>query len=330
MHPIAARLYATHDFEDEIVDCVVRAAEHQEVGYAEFVKRYDVGKPVRYKPKGLPAIQVLDIKPKGSYDPAQATILHLPMANGLTRNKIFRATVLHMADPTRRLIVFANPGVVIRDHYGKPRTRHLRRIARGDLTPIVASSLAYVAAQGISSVIQCGYSFGADRALAMTAEAAAADIKVTKLIVADPASLTPQSLGSLAKSFRASGRGLQQTLQQADSLTLRQSRTHLSEHPFWVTSALLRPTNIAIALALAKGGFESRLAKAMQAQPGMAVHIIWGSESELAQDELMEALVVRYEQLHPGRLSHSRIIGKNHSMADDVAVHAAIMLPGYA
>lgn len=326
MHPIHKRLYDTQLFDAEVVEAVMQAAVDQDMTYGEFKERYKVTPLQRYKPVGLPAIQVLDLKPQAAYDTSKAVVLHLPMANGLTRNKIFRAVVLHLADPSQRLIVFANPGVPLRDGSGKPRLRHLPKVARGDLEPITVGSLAYLKAQGISSIVQYGYSFGADRALAMAAMASVYDIKVSKLVAADPASIKRRSFLQLLRDFNAGGKSLKKTLQSVDSKLLRDSRPRSSEHPYVVMAALLRPTNLAIARALSKGGFESRLQAALRAQPDMRVQLVWGSKSELSDDDIMQALAEEHVQLHPKRMAYIRIVGQNHSMADDVALHAAIML----
>lgn len=326
MHSISKRLYDAQVFDAEIIEAVTRVATDQDISYREFKERYKVAPLERYKPTGLPAVQVLDLKPRIAYDVSTASVLHLPMANGLTRNKIFRAGILHLADPSQRLIVFANPGIPLRDSSGKPRLRHLPKVARGDLAPVVASSLAYLEAQHITSIVQYGYSFGADRALALAAEAAAHSIRVDKSVVADPASIKRRNLLRLVRDFNAGGKSLKKTLQAVDSRLLRDSRPRSSEHPLLVMGSLLRPANLAVARALSKGGFEGRLRAALQAQPDMKVQLVWGGESELSDDSIMQALADEYARIYPKRVAHTRIANHNHSMADDVALHAAIML----
>jgi pimeloyl-ACP methyl ester carboxylesterase len=325
MHEIEKRLRKAYDFEPNIINQVVEAAADQDITYKEFVTKYKVSQPKSYKPKGLPAVQLLDLQPRAEPIVREVAVLHLPMANGLTRNKVFRSVVWHLANPHQRLIVFANPGVVGKDHYGKPQARHLLKVARGDLKPVVASSLEYLKEQQITKTAQFGYSFGADRALAMTALAPQYDITVDKLAIIEPASVVSKRFLRLAHDFNAGGKGLKQTLRQTDSLLLRESRQRRNEHIIPGMTALLRPTNLAIARALSKGGFEHRLKEALEAQPTMKVYIAWGSESELSPDELMQELTRKYAQQHPGRIAHARLRG-NHSMADDVALHAAIML----
>lgn len=329
MHTVARRLYDAQAFEDEVINKVAAAAADQELSYADFLKKYQISRPVRFKPPGLPAIQVLDLVPKKfeeKHQTAQAAVLHLPMANGLTRNKIFRAVILHLADPSQRLIVFANPGVPVLDRFGKPRLRHLPRIARGDLGPVAESGLAYLQAVGITSTTQYGYSYGADKALVMAAEASRYGIRVSKLVAADPASIRRRQLLVLFADFMAGRQNLERTLRRTETPLLKDSRKSRREHPVAVLAALLRPTNLAVARGLSRGGFDGRLQTAMQAQPGMKVHLVWGSESELATDEIMQAMVQKHAVKHAGRVSHTRLVGHDHSMADDVALHAAIML----
>lgn len=59
-----------------------------------------------------------------------------------------------------------------------------------------------------------------------------------------------------------------------------------------VWSALLRPSNLAIACALARGGFGARLTAAAQAHPDVRLHLAWGSQSELVDDVALHAAIM--------------------------------------
>lgn len=83
--------------------------------------------------------------------------------------------------------------------------RSLMRVAKGDLAPLVRSSLHYLQASGVTSTTQLGYSFGADRALAMSMAAPEHGIVVRQIVAVEPASLEPRSLYRLARDFQSCG-----------------------------------------------------------------------------------------------------------------------------
>lgn len=326
MQSIAQRLRSSYEFDDQVVASVLKIAQDQDLDYRTFVRKYNVSRPITFKTKRLLPIQVLDLRADTVTSDNEADILHLPMANGLTRNKIFRSVVLHRSLSNRRLIVFANPGIPIAHRYGKSERGSLKRVASGDLEPMVASSIGYLQNQKISVVNQYGYSYGADRALALAITAAKTGITVNKSVIAEPASVKSRTILGLMRDFNKSGKGLKATLKASDSKLLRSSRPRRSEHPLLVAMALARPVNLAVARGLSRGGFEDRLRKAMESQPTMRVHLLWGSNSELADDVLLQKIADVFTKAHPDRVRAMRLPGHNHSMADDVSLHAAIML----
>lgn len=328
MITVANRLAIVHDFDIDVTRAVAEAAAAEHLTIKQFRQQYTLPRPRIYRAAGLLPVKVLDFIPAGDYDTAHATVLHLPMANGLTLNKQLRAAMLHLADPGQRLIVFGNPGMPWREGYGKAPLRSLMRVAKGDLTPLVRSSLHYLQATGVTSTTQLGYSYGADRALAMAMAAPEYDIVVRQIVTVEPASLESRSLFKLARDFQSCGPRFRERLQAATSPLLRESRRTSDEHTLMVWSALLRPSNLAAARALSRGGFTARLMAAAQAQPDARLHLAWGSQSELVDDALMTSFVKDLQRSHPYRVSFTRLDGGDHSMADDVALHAAIMLHG--
>jgi pimeloyl-ACP methyl ester carboxylesterase len=215
-----------------------------------------------------------------------------------------------------------------REGYGKAPLRSLRKVVAGDLTPFVDSSLRYLCDTGVTTTTQLGYSYGADRALAMAIAAADEGVAVRQLVAVEPASLQQRSMLGLGRAFQACTPRFRARLLAATSPLLRDSRRTADEQALMVWLALLRPTNLAIARALARGGFVERAALALQAQADLKMHLAWGSQSELSDDSIMTTSVGDLQQAYPLRVTQTRLVGGDHSMADDIALHAAIMLQG--
>lgn len=112
-----------------------------------------------------------------------------------------------------------------------------------------------------------------------------------------------------------------------DFPALRVSRKQ-SEGSLTYIFALGRLSNIAIAGALSKNHFEHRVTGAMEAQPDMIVHMIWGEESELALDGAMLATVANLHKSFGRRVGYTSLPQRHHAMADDIYLHTAIALHG--
>lgn len=127
----------------------------------------------------------------------------------------------------------------------------------------------------IESTDQLGYSYGADRAAAVSATS---EIQIDRSVLAEPASVTRRGLRRLVRDFQSTDAGYREILTKADTPLLADSR-RLSESFLTYVLALARLSNIALAGALSKDGFEQRTSTALHRHPEMRAHIVWGSES---------------------------------------------------
>lgn len=329
-HSTRERLEGYFPFSDDIMGRIEDVAEQQhELGYEEFLDLHGIT-PDDLKvvaPDNSKPLEVLDLKPRTDYDETHTRVLHLPMGSGMTPNKIVRAATLFAADPTSRLIAVGNPGTHFGHGYGKVPLRDLGKVWKGDLRPTVEPSVRYLNDEGIETSDQLGFSLGADRAATASAVAADYDHGVLKGVFMESASVADRGLVKLTADFKKSDEHYKAYVADCDFPALKESRDQ-SEGPLTYILALGRLSNIAIANALSKNHFERRVTEAMEAQPEMDVHVIWGEESELALDGAMRFTVAGLQKSFGRRVRWTSLPERHHAMADDIYLHTAIALHG--
>lgn len=325
---VSERLSNYYGFQPTIIERVSEVAERQDgLTYAEFLKEFQVPEVVTHTPDDQKAVDVLDLRPADD-DGRDAVVLYLPMGSGLTPNKIVRATTLYAANPQDRLIVVGNAGIPFRDSRGKVALKDMRKVAQGNLAPIVESALDYIEKQNIEGVDYLGYSLGADKALESAAQAARFDHEAFSVVAAEPASAVKRNLLTLTGAFMATDAGYRDYLKVCDTPLLKESR-ELSETMISYTAGLARLSNVAIANGLAHDGFKARVEAALETDTTLFVHVMWGSESELAIDGVMCSTLADLRQREGAwRVRQTRFSGQKHGMADDISLHAAMMLHG--
>ena len=175
-----------------------------------------------------------------------------------------------------------------------------------------------------------GHSYGADKAATAAGYANKYDQEVTQSILIDPASVKARSLVGLMQDFGKTASTLDAYIEAANSNALVKARElALKRHLGWAgyVIGLGRLSNIAIAHALSKEGFEERVDIALTNQANMKANIIWGTESTLAVNGLMETLTTRLiNKYGEKRVISMPLMGQNHCMVDDVFLHAALVL----
>ena len=320
----AERLRAYFAFDDDVLARVAEAAEVQRSKTWQTLAK-ELPAPKIFKPKHGKPIEVVEFGPKDSDD---VQIYHLAMACGLDPNIMLCVAMLAAVGRGTRIIAVGNPGAVGRGT-GALRLRDMPGVWRGNLNATVRPTMEYAQANGVRRAVHIGYSFGADKAAAAIGLAAEYNQTVTKAIFMDPAAVMQRSLNNLARAFDEAGEVLEDYVMAADIPAYREARkvTHKMGHgAVGYIAGLFRPTNVMIAHALAKDGFETRVRMALKNQPELKVSIAWGSASELAHHGQMTKLTQRVSNDFAGRVQTLVVEHQRHAMGSDLFLHDAIVL----
>lgn len=320
------RLLEYHNFDPDVLGVVSSVAEqHRGQSWDSFSSR--LPENTTFPVQGGKPIEVLDVGPRSDNEGVQ--VYYSSMGNGLDENMRNRVGILSAAEPTKRIIAIGNPGAPGQGS-GKLRVRDLLDVWSGDLRATVDPSLQYLHSHGIESATHVGHSFGADKAEAAAEYADKYDQEVPQTIAIDPASVKERGLIGLSKAFGSTPEALDAYVQAADSKTLLEARRLAEKRGHGMAGYVLglaRLSNVAIAHALTKPGFEGRVDKALQAQAEMRADIIWGTDSELAINELMRGITQRLiDKYGNKRIGATPIQGQRHLMVDDVFLHTALVL----
>ena len=320
------RLRQYGEFDSSVLDAVSEVADHQRSTTWNQL-RSEIPETIIFNPDTNKPISVLDIVPRGDYESTQ--VYHLPMGNALDENMVTRVATLAAAQPTKRIIAVGNPGSPGQGG-GKILVAKFGEVWRGDLREAVEPTLQYLKSQGIDTATHVGFSYGADKAAASARYAQNYDQQVPQGVLMEPASVKERSILGLAGDFGKTAKALDGYVQAANSPAYLEARKLAEKRGhglFGYTLGLGRLSNLAIAHALAKDGFEGRVKDALVAQPEMTADIIWGSESELAIHGLMVGLTARLiSEYGSGRVKATEIAGQKHAMGDDIFLHTALVL----
>ena len=317
------RLRSYYPFSQDVVDVVATTADYQTIfsSYKDYFDRVGITDTVKFQPEGYLPVEILDIRPK-EHDPKAALLIHLAMANPLNPNQMFQIATIADTNPNKRIIAVGNPSGG--HHFQSGRLSRIDRANIADgvyMIPLVDPLLKYTDKEGIESVEQMGFSYGALRAVA---SAVYADHEVTHTIPIEPV-VGQRSLAKLGWDFMRTGKALKGYVKASDSELFNAARKD-SLGGIAYARGVARLSNIAIAKVLAHADFEEWTDMAMVERRQMKTTIIWGSESELATDAIMQEIVRRQSDLHPGRVTAMRLRGQKHNMVNDVSLQAALML----
>lgn len=333
----AERLEQYHVFDPEVVEAVAEVAEEQApYSFQELADRYGVGDgPQKASPYGdRRSLGYYELTtPQVDREQYEPMVYHTPMAMPADKSMAARAFRLAALLPETPIMVVGNPSLL-----GVRENRVLRKdrfqIALGDLSPMSRLVLKHLSNQGVERAQFAGYSFGAD--LAVTSAAAADNpefnIEATNGVFMEPGSVAVRSMTQLLKDFKSAEPQLANYVQAANSQMLNEARdpgAGLKPVIDFVryVGGLARPTNLAVARALAHGGFWLRASHAMLVQPEMKATLAWGSASELVPERDARDLAdFMTTQLAPERVTSLEIPGMHHAGGDDIDLHAAIVL----
>lgn len=311
-------------FEEYVVERVAEVAERQRNCTWE-----QIGSELpenKIFSTGRSSIELIDIEPKDDYD--ETWVYHLPMGNPLADHMQLRIATLAVAEPNKRIIGVGNPSGP-RQGVGTLSIKSLRPVWKGDLRPTVDPVLRYLSTQNITEATHIGFSYGAEKAAAAAQYADRYDQSVPRGLFMEPVALKKRGLLELARDFNSTAAAFDGYVNAAASPAVAQAGQRAAEKSHGMTGymlGLLRVSNIAIAHALTKEGFEERVSEGLTKQEQLEAHLVWGSESELAIHSIMVNLANRLKDRFGNRVSVMELEGQKHAMGDDIFLHTAMVL----
>ncbi len=320
----ADRLAAYHPFDQDVLERVSEAAEyHRSITDWRDIDSQLPGNQVFMPTSGLP-VEVLDINPDG----ADTLVYHSSMGNGLDAGLRSSLFVVAMVKPETRIVAFGNIGGPGRG-LGKLSKEDRETVRSGYYRPVIEPGLQYLKRQGVEQVAHVGHSYGVPLSLTASEYASNYDQFVTDVVAIDAPDPLNRSLPDLALSFAKTGGPLKAYVKAANSPAFNQARKHAGRKSFWLAGyglGLVRPTNVAAAIALTHGKHEVSANRALRNEEYMRLHDVWGTLSELAINQLMveatDRLITSYG---PDRVTATAISGQKHNMVNDPFLHAAII-----
>jgi hypothetical protein len=276
--------------------------------------------------------EVWDYSPKGGHD--QVIVMHLPMAANLTRAHKVALWTLGQMVPNTRTIAMGNAGPFSEGSTGRLNFSDMWKVMHSDFAPAVLPRLEYLETNPIEQVeeaSQVGASYGATTAIEATKQAGNYISKVPNLVSMDAA--TSINWGNplefkLPKAFSASGVDLAETIKNTHFPALIEAREGDPSLGAYKRAVMLRAGSIAIGIGLSKGGLETQLSEALEAQPDMHAAVMWGGASDLAPNDVMESLASRVAARYGDRVSSLTLPNKNHTMLVDVMYEVAMIMQG--
>ncbi len=316
------RLEQIGGFSPEVIDRVeeVTNVQAQFGNYLEYFAKLGIPDPYLFK-----GHSILDIKPAGHYDETKARAYHYPMGNANDPNMIFQAATLFAADPSTRLVAIGNPSGP-GFHGGGLNHRGRKRVTRGNLRPTVDPLLDYLKQENVINTEHVGYSYGATKAAVAALYSVNYDQNVTKGIHIEPADVKPRNVRTLFDDFILTEAFL------APYVNANQLPAFLNARSESVSGSrynlgIIRPTNVAIARFLMKGRFEEIMEDTLDTNPHFVANIIWGSDSELAVDSLVQHTVSRLRDKHSERrVKARRLEGQKHAFPNYLPLQTAVVL----
>lgn len=323
-----SRLESYGVFVPEVVATVSEVADQQnQYSFQDLADTYGVADGAqRYtSPRHNRSIEYLRILPKVDYAHDDVRIYFTPMATPIDENIAMRCMRMFATMPNKPLYVFGAPAGI-----GNNANLLLRQdvvpVWDGNFSLVNRDILRFLDSQKVNDFDIMGYSFGAERAIALTETAFAGEFEVNHLAISEPVSVTKRSLLTLLRDFISAGAKLQKYVDDSESMALIEARKNSDIGMARYFGGLLRASNIAITHAISMGRFEERMTKALKMSEANAT-VIWGGKSELVDDEATgRAVNILQETFGDQRVRPLRIPNMHHAGGDDIDLHAAMML----
>ena len=307
------------------------------LSFNEVVAAFHVPEPIAHHTDGYKPIQALDYIPqkKGRYSDYDGTVVvHGEFTAGIDANYVMHLIPLLGSLPTKRVIAFGSPAR-LGNPYNRLTVSQTREVIKNDFSAIVLPRLDYLRHNKIKAVadaIHDGTSLGGDVVTEVPIQAARHkefEHQVRAIISEDGVTDHSRSLPRLAANFISVQKEWKGYMQQADCLPFRDARriAH-SDNPLYFASNLMRISNWAIGMRLAKGGMEQRVDEALYLNPEMVAVLINFGDSELSISGIMDSIRLNLQHKYSNRIRGGTLSGISHAVNDQIFANAGIKLYG--
>lgn len=323
------RLRKFYPFDHDLtLEPIAEAAKRQnKLSFIDLADRYDVDNASVRTSVGGKAIEYLHLRQTAEPANDSTYLLFAPMGNGaLNQNIIMRALRLYEAARPAHLIVAAGPAH-LRNKANLLGRAERKQVARGDLTPTVTPILRELGRLGLNNIDALGYSLGASMAQAAAIAAPDRDISVGRGVWAESTNIKKRRLPKLAKDFFGAGYEFKEYVKACDSPPLVEAH-ELAEDTFNYFLGLARPSNVAIAKALSRPTYGPQLVELLDKRPQLDVTTVIAGDSNISGYAVLGNIpLVQGREI--GLNGHLMVLcAATHSAADDIDLHAAMMIEG--
>lgn len=310
-------------FPAAVIERVARIAEQQATtsDIKAFFLRIGMGMPKVYSSKDHGDVPYVDIAAR--QNPSKGTlVVHLPMGNPLDQNQLYQVGIVAASHPEYRLIAFGNPSG--KEYRFKRQNLTLIKRCKIGFTknrfPLVAAELEYLESQVQHNVWHIGYSYGALKAT-IAVEHSRNDM-VNGVLLIDPVA-RPRGILQLIRDFRSTFDSLNGYVDRTqDTLFLEARREAASTDHY--NEGLIRQINIAIAFMLSRTDFITQLSRVISIKKLKKAVVVWGSKSELGDDEYMKSQLKTLES-QTKIVTSVRLKNETHAFANDIYLQAALI-----
>lgn len=323
------RISRHYPFSPDTLDAVSDTAGWQnQLDFSELADRYGVSDGSIRETIDGKKIEYLRIQSFGEGTNAPAMTLFAPMGNAaISPNIAMRAIRLFGAHRPEQLFVFSGPSNVPNSANNLDAIER-KAASHGDLSPVVAPFLKALAHHGVKDVVDfAGYSLGASLAQETALIAKENGIDVRRAVLAEPANVKDRTLVSLANAFNRSGKHLAEYLENADSEPLYQAFDEAADFKGYVLG-LIRLGNIALARYLSHDSFGEKTAKLLQSNADVSVCAVYAENSEISGALAVQSIEKSMGRVPSERLGVMALQDAHHAVADDIDLHAAMVMDG--
>lgn len=326
------RLQTYYPFNTDTLETVAEVAERFH-SYASWNQLYDDFQSdsshahlneVTFSPHYGNPIKIIDIEPT---DQDNTLIYHFPLGN--TINGLAKATLITLSStlPNTRIIASDDSSGSSADS-GNLLSRQRHEVAKGVFRSTIDPILAYVHKKQINQATQIGLSFGVDKAISAGLLAGCFDIESKNVTLINPVSTKPRTKAQLGADFFASTKNqdISSGLAEYSAFNGCAKQTKCKNMQFGgQILKLINPTNLAIAQGIMTGKFQPRLVELLRLNPNTNTTVIWGTESQLALDGLMQTIIGQIKEVANNQVTAMPIQKQSHSMSNDIFLHSALV-----
>lgn len=331
------RLSKYYDFDPETtLGPIAETAEWQNrMSYQELADRYHVADATHRVNLNGKLVEYLHLRGEKP-DNDSVRLLFAPFGNSaLNENIVMRSMRLLASDNPAHLIVASGPAHI--SNKANLLTRSERGLVKsGLLGPVVNPILEVLGSlepEIGKKVDILGFSSGATLAQAATVESTHRyyntkhDLEVDRCVWAEPPNVAVRSLMELAKQFQQSGAELKDYIRQSDSRPLNEA-IKLARDDIGYIAGLVRPSNLAISSILTRANFGIKTQRLLADWPNIGITTVVSEHSEVSGTATIDNLEEAGGKELIDKIGVMVLKGAHHAAADDIDLHAAMMMEG--